>query len=96
MLNTTPNFPDRLYRVWGTVTEVSPGLILIAGISEFSRLGNEIRVRTRQGEVFGEVLAVSGEHVKAMLYGESDAIRIGDRAVLDARALAAAEAEAEA
>lgn len=83
MLNATPNFPDRLYRVWGTVTEVSPGLILIAGISEFSRLGNEIRVRTRQGEVFGEVLAVSGEHVKAMLYGESDAIRIGDRAVLE-------------
>lgn len=86
MLHPTPNFPDRLYRIWGTVTEVSPGLILIGGISEFARLGNEIRVRTRQGEVFGEVLAVSGGHVKAMLYGESDAILIGDRAVLEQEA----------
>ncbi len=86
MLHATPNFPDRLYRVWGTVTEVMPGLILIAGISEFARLGNEIRVGTQQGEVFGEVLAVSGDHVKAMLYGDSDAIRIGDRAVLEQEA----------
>ena len=86
MLHPTPNFPDRLYRIWGTVTEVSPGLILIGGISQFARLGNEIRVRTRQGEVFGEVLAVSGGHVKAMLYGESDAILIGDRAVLEQEA----------
>ncbi|HAE93874.1 MAG TPA: flagellum-specific ATP synthase FliI, partial [Hyphomonas atlantica] len=81
-----PNFPDRLYRIWGTVTEVTPGLVQLAGISEFARLGNEIRVQTRQGEVFGEVLSVTGEHVKAMLYGESDAIRIGDRTFLEQEA----------
>ena len=86
MLREIPNFPDRLYRIWGTVTEVTPGLVQLAGISEFARLGNEIRVQTRQGEVFGEVLSVTGEHVKAMLYGESDAIRIGDRTFLEQEA----------
>ena len=86
MLHAAPNFPDRLYRVWGTVTDVAPGLIQIAGISGFSRLGNEVRVQTRLGEVQGEVLAVSGEHVKAMMYGDSGDIRIGDRVHLEQEA----------
>lgn len=83
MLTPAPNFPDRLYSIWGTVRDVSPGMISIAGISEFARLGNEIRVITAKGDVFGEVLSVSGNSITAMLYGDSDAIHIGDRVTLE-------------
>ncbi|WP_233346107.1 FliI/YscN family ATPase [Hyphomonas pacifica] len=86
MLTSAPNFPDRTYKIWGTVRDVSPGMLSLAGISEFARLGNEIRVMTAKGDVYGEVLSISGDSVTAMLYGDSDAIHIGDRVTLEQQA----------
>ena len=34
MLQTEPKMTDRLFRLWGTVTDVAPGMVKIAGISQ--------------------------------------------------------------
>lgn len=86
MSQPLPALPDQLYRLWGTVTDIAPGLVQIAGISSFAGLGNEVRIRAAKGEVLGEILSVTGERVTALLYGDSDAVRIGDRVDIDQNA----------
>lgn len=68
----------RLYRLWGTVTEVAAGLLGIAGVSELAGVGNEIVIEKQGQKIHGEILNVSGESVTALLYSPSDIIRIGD------------------
>ena len=79
MLQPALEGPDRLYSLWGTVTEVSPGMIKVAGVGAFAGLGNEILLTTPEGPVYGEILAVSGDEVSALLFSQSEAVRIGDR-----------------
>ena len=67
-----------LYRLWGTVTEVSPGMVKIAGISELAGVGNEIIIEKQDTTVLGEILSISGDCVTALLFSPCDAIRIGD------------------
>ncbi|WP_300380665.1 FliI/YscN family ATPase [Henriciella sp.] len=74
---------DRLFSLWGTVTDVAPGLIRIAGISHVAGLGNEVRLMTSEGPVHGEILSIADERVTALLFRDSDAIRIGDRVEID-------------
>ncbi|KCZ92235.1 FliI/YscN family ATPase [Hyphomonas johnsonii] len=68
----------RLFRLWGTVTDVAPGVIKIAGISELAGVGNEIIIEKPGFTVLGEILSVSGDSVTALLFSPCDAIRIGD------------------
>ncbi|WP_084395916.1 flagellum-specific ATP synthase FliI [Henriciella aquimarina] len=79
MFPLTPSSADRLYTLWGTVTEVFPGLINIAGISAFAGIGNEVSLQTPDGPVHGEILSIKGDSVTALLFSDSDAIRIGDK-----------------
>ena len=79
MLQTPPASSDQLFQLWGTVTDVSPGLIRIAGISQSAGIGNEISLMTPDGPVHGEILSVSDKRATALLFRDSDAIRIGDR-----------------
>ncbi|MEZ5999497.1 FliI/YscN family ATPase [Hyphomonas sp.] len=72
----SPSFT--LYRLWGTVTEVAPGMIRIAGISELAGVGNEILIEKQGMSILGEILSISGDSVTALLYSPCDAIRIGD------------------
>ena len=67
-----------LYRLWGTVTEVAPGMVKIAGISELAGVGNEIIIEKPGITVLGEILSISGDCVTALLFSPCDAIRIGD------------------
>jgi flagellum-specific ATP synthase len=67
-----------LYRLWGTVTEVAPGMVKIAGISELAGVGNEIIIEKQDVTVLGEILSVSGDCVTALLFSPCDFIRIGD------------------
>jgi flagellum-specific ATP synthase len=67
-----------LYTLWGTVTEVAPGMVKIAGISELAGIGNEIIIEKQDMTVLGEILSISGESVTALLFSPCDAIRIGD------------------
>ncbi len=69
---------ESLLRLWGTVTDVAPGFLKIAGISELAGVGNEIIIEKPDGTVFGEVLSVSGEYVTALLFSPCNTIRIGD------------------
>ena len=72
----SPSFT--LYRLWGTVTEVAPGMVKIAGISELAGVGNEIVIEKQGATVLGEILSVSGDSVTALLFSPCDSIRIGD------------------
>jgi len=67
-----------LYTLWGTVTEVAPGMVKIAGISELAGIGNEIIIEKQDMTILGEILSISGESVTALLFSPCDAIRIGD------------------
>lgn len=78
--------PDRLYRLWGTVTDVAPGRVQVAGISELAGVGNEIRIEKPGQTVRGEILRVSEAGATALLYSPCDAIRIGDAVEIDQEA----------
>ena len=72
----SPSFT--LYSLWGTITEVAPGMVKIAGISELAGVGNEIVIEKQGISILGEILSISGDCVTALLYSPCDAIRIGD------------------
>ncbi|WP_233350915.1 FliI/YscN family ATPase [Hyphomonas sp. ND6WE1B] len=72
----SPSFT--LYSLWGTITEVAPGMVKIAGISELAGVGNEIIIEKQDTSILGEILSISGDCVTALLYSPCDAIRIGD------------------
>lgn len=68
----------RLIRLWGTVTDVAPGILKVAGVSQFAGVGNEIIIEKHGVTVFGEILRISSESVTALLFSPCEAIRIGD------------------
>lgn len=72
----SPSFT--LYNLWGTVTDVAPGMVKIAGISELAGVGNEIAIEKQDTTILGEILSISGNSVTALLFSPCDAIRIGD------------------
>ena len=67
-----------MFRLWGTVTDVTSGMIRIAGISAYAGVGNEVVIRKKSGTVYGEVLSVSEETATASLLSSSESVRIGD------------------
>ena len=76
MGTASPSFT--LFSLWGTITDVAPGMVRIAGISELAGVGNEIVIEKQGTSILGEILSISGESVTALLYSPCDAIRIGD------------------
>ena len=53
----------QLYRLWGTVTDVAPGMLKVAGISQLAGVGNEIQIRKPGQTIHGEILSVSAEEL---------------------------------
>ncbi len=80
------SLPSQLYRLWGTVTDVAPGMLKLAGVSELAGVGNEIQIRKPGQTIHGEILSVSGESVTALLFSPCDTIRIGDRVEIEQEA----------
>ena len=80
------SLPSQLYRLWGTVTDVAPGMLKLAGVSELAGVGNEIQIRKPDQTIHGEILSVSGESVTALLFSPCDTIRIGDRVEIEQEA----------
>lgn len=78
--------PTRLYRLWGTVTDVAPGLLKIAGVSELAGVGNEILIQKPGETIHGEILSISAESVTALLFSPCDTIRIGDKVEIEPEA----------
>jgi len=77
---------DQLYRLWGTVTDVAPGMLKLAGISQLAGVGNEIQIRKPGQTIHGEILSVSAESVTALLFSPCDTIRIGDKVEIEQEA----------
>jgi flagellum-specific ATP synthase len=75
--------PPQLFSLWGTVTDIAPGQISIAGISRFAGMGNEIKIEKDGETVQGEILSVSGDKAIALLFSTGDSIRIGDTVQVD-------------
>lgn len=67
-----------MFRLWGTVTDVTSGMIRIAGISAYAGVGNEIIIRKNSGLIYGEILSVSEGSATASLLSSSETVRIGD------------------
>ena len=82
----TASEPTQLYRLWGTVTDVAPGMLKMAGVSELAGVGNEIQIQKPGQTIHGEILSVSGESVTALLFSPCDTIRIGDTVEIDQEA----------
>jgi flagellum-specific ATP synthase len=82
----TASEPTQLYRLWGTVTDVAPGMLKIAGVSELAGVGNEIQIQKPGQTIHGEILSVSGESVTALLFSPCDTIRIGDTVEIEQEA----------
>lgn len=82
----TASPPTQLYRLWGTVTDVAPGMLKIAGVSELAGVGNEIQIQKPGQTIHGEILSVSGESVTALLFSPCDTIRIGDTVEIEQEA----------
>ena len=82
----TASEPSQLYRLWGTVTDVAPGMLKIAGVSELAGVGNEIQIQKPGQTIHGEILSVSGESVTALLFSPCDTIRIGDTVEIEQEA----------
>lgn len=78
MISTQINESTPIFSLWGTVTDIAPGQISIAGISHFASLGNDIRVEKGQRTIRGEILSVSGERAVALLFSPGESICIGD------------------
>lgn len=68
----------QLFTLWGTVTDIAPGQISIAGVSHAAGLGNEIKIEKAGETVYGEILSVGADQAIALLFSAADAIRIGD------------------
>ena len=48
-----------LCRIWGRVSDVSPGTVGITGVSAHAGLGNEVEIHTLNGTVRGEILNIT-------------------------------------
>ena len=73
----------RLFKLWGTVQRVLPGMVRITGVSHAAGISNEVRIETASGDVYGEILSVDPGQVTAQLYAAEESIRIGDKAFIE-------------
>ena len=67
-------------RLWGSVTEILPGMISLAGISHASGIGDSVIIEKPGQHLIGEIMTVTSEGAKVLMYSSTDALRIGDRA----------------
>lgn len=70
--------PESLAQLWGTVTAVQSGMIEISGISDLVGVGNEVFIDKPAGRIFGEILTVAQDKVRALLFAEGSDVRLGD------------------
>ncbi|MFN4226458.1 MAG: flagellum-specific ATP synthase FliI, partial [Hyphomonas sp.] len=68
------------------MTDVSPGMLKIAGVSELAGVGNEILIHKPDQVIHGEILSITGETVTALLFSPCESIRIGDRVEIEPEA----------
>ena len=88
MLTCVDTLPRSPVKVWGTITDIVPGMIELAGVSKLAGIGNEVRIEKAGEPVVGEILSVSENRATAMLFSGSSSVRVGDRVIVEAEACA--------
>ena len=88
MLTCVDTLPRSPVKIWGTITEIVPGMIELAGVSKLAGIGNEVRIEKAGEPVVGEILSVSENRATAMLFSGSTSVRVGDRVIVEAEAFA--------
>lgn len=88
MLTCLDTLPRSPVQIWGTITEIVPGMIELAGVSKLAGIGNEVRIEKAGEPVVGEILSVSENRATAMLFSGSSSVRVGDRVIVEAEATA--------
>ncbi len=88
MLTSIDTLPRSPVKIWGTITEIVPGMIELAGVSKLAGIGNEVRIEKSGEPVVGEILSVSANRATAMLFSGSSSVRVGDRVIIEAEACA--------
>jgi len=82
------NAPRPPVKVWGRVTDISPGMIELSGISKLAGIGNEVRIEKSGDPIVGEILSVSANRVMAMLFSGTASVRVGDRVYVESEGVA--------
>ncbi|MEL7041460.1 MAG: FliI/YscN family ATPase [Pseudomonadota bacterium] len=67
-------------RLWGTVTEILPGLVELSGVSHAVGIGDSVSIEKSGPPLIGEVMSVSETGVRVLMFSSTEAVRIGDRA----------------
>ena len=67
-------------RLWGSVTEILPGMISLAGVSHAAGIGDSVIIEKPTQNLIGEIMTVTGDGAKVLMYSSTDALRIGDQA----------------
>ncbi|MEM7329986.1 MAG: FliI/YscN family ATPase [Pseudomonadota bacterium] len=68
------------YRLWGAVTEILPGMIMVSGVGHAVGIGDSVIIDKPGQSLIGEVMSVTDALVKVLMFSSTDAARIGDRA----------------
>lgn len=68
------------FRLWGAVTEILPGMIMVAGVGHAVGIGDSVVIEKPGQSLIGEVMSVTDTLVKVLMFSSTDAARIGDRA----------------
>ena len=88
MLTCVDSLPRSPVKIWGTITEIVPGMIELAGVSKLAGIGNEVRIEKTGEPVVGEILSVTENRATALLFSGSSSVRVGDRVIVEAEASA--------
>ena len=88
MLTCIDTLPRSPVKIWGTITEIVPGMIELAGVSKLAGIGNEVRIEKSGEPVVGEILSVTENRATALLFSGSTSVRVGDRVIVETEATA--------
>ena len=81
----------RVARVWGEVTAIRAGLVIVGGLGRRASIGD--RVSLGDGALFGEIVALGADQAEVLPEGAADGLSVGAPAeLLFAPAIAPSEA----
>ena len=69
-------------QIWGTVSGTDGASIRLAGLTRLARLGDRVEIETADGRLPGEIIAINGAEMTALLMSQPKGLSAGQRAVL--------------
>lgn len=69
-------------RIWGTVSATDGASVRLAGLARLARLGDRIEIETGEGRLPGEIVAIDGANMTALLMSPPRGLSAGQKAWL--------------